>query len=191
MSSSMLAGEPSTLPSVDALSDDDSAMAEAEPPVAPKPKAKAKAKAKTAPKPKVKSAPKVKPVKTTQTKKEPKVELTKKPSMKRPAAKPAGIQGPHDKDPPADETQAEPVAARKAYLEYRTQTDVYSIRVKDASTGKKPEWIRVGVHRVKLPYVFKSIFLKHETRGRLKSIFSNPFFIFTKPPAGQTTRGPV
>eukprot|EP00434_Breviolum_minutum_P014575 symbB.v1.2.012849.t1/scaffold894.1/size156229/2 len=146
----MLAGEPSTLPAVDALSDDE--LPQPSGGTAPvKPPKKAKAKAKPEPKPKTGAKEKAKAksdkpktVPKAKEKSQPKVKIAKKPSFKRPAAavKQADTTQELDakeQDPPQP---AAPAVARKAYLEYRKQTDVYSVRVKDATTGKKPEWIR-------------------------------------------------
>ena len=154
MDETMLAGEPSTLPAVDALSDDElpekpsGSTAPVKPPKKAKAKAKTEPKPKTAPKEKAKvNSEKPKTVPKAKEKSQPKVKVVKKPSIKRPAAavKQADTTQELDakeQDPPQP---AAPAVARKAYLEYRKQTDVYSVRVKDATTGKKPEWIRVGL----------------------------------------------
>lgn len=149
-SSNMLAGEPSTLPSVDALSDDEMPPTPkpsgGDKPVKPKVKPD-KPKNVETPKAKVKSE-KPKAAAKAKEKAKAKVKVLKKPStnLKRPAAavKPADTKelDTEEADPPQP---AAPAVARRAYLEYRKQNEVYSVRVKDATTGKKPEWIRVGL----------------------------------------------
>lgn len=177
MDETMLAGEPSTLPAVDALSDDElpekpsGSTAPVKPPKKAKAKAKTEPKPKTAPKEKAKvNSEKPKTVPKAKEKSQPKVKVVKKPSIKRPAAavKQADTTQELDakeQDPPQP---AAPAVARKAYLEYRKQTDVYSVRVKDATTGKKPEWIRVGLTNWKLQYAFKTDFWRQQLSSQIK-----------------------
>ena len=146
--------EPSTLPDVTELSDNDGVPPAqtqgAGPGAKPKPK---KPKTKASPKPKAKAAqtakPKAKPSKTD----------LKRPAaaMKRPCAKiseaDAGAAESGGAAPdaaggsssPVHDEDGQPIKVRKAYLEFNRRTCVYSIRLKDHETGKKPEILRVGV----------------------------------------------